>query len=120
MVKKALFFVENTPVFLDNWVKKGHDTCHKIEGYDVSQCNRDCKVLEESDFARDCEKEGGLFKCCIRWPICCVFMFVYVDDLLIIGETKNFAMNVGIVAPSLSVQLKMEQSLRSNEVFSNN
>ena len=68
MVQRAIDFKEDTPRFLDNWVKKlGQDTCHAIKGYDVSKCHRDCKALEKSAFARNCQKEGGFYKCCIRY-----------------------------------------------------
>merc|ERR1712079_141165 len=29
-------------------------------------CHEDCKKKEKSKFAKQCAKDGGLFKCCIR------------------------------------------------------
>ena len=66
MTNRSYHFLTNNKEFLDNWVKLGHDTCHKIQGYDAEKCHKDCKKLEKSDFAKECKKDGGLFKCCIR------------------------------------------------------
>ena len=66
MTNRSYNFLTKNKEFLDNWVKLGHDTCHKIQGYDAEKCHKDCKKLEKSDFAKECKKDGGLFKCCIR------------------------------------------------------
>ena len=67
--------IENRPVaFLknpQNYLKLmsselGYDDCHKIEGIDASVCAKDCEKLAESEFAKNCTKSNGLFKCCIR------------------------------------------------------
>ena len=67
MLDRSVYFLNNTEKFLENWVKLGHDTCHKTHGYDAEKCHQDCKERETSDFANQCKKDGGLFKCCIRY-----------------------------------------------------
>ena len=67
MLERSEIFLTQTKKFLDNWVELGHDTCHRTYGYDVEQCHQDCRDLEKSDFAEQCRKDGGLFKCCIRY-----------------------------------------------------
>ena len=66
MLIKAQNFLENTKAFLASWVYKGYDTCHRTYEYDAEPCHKDCKKLEKGDFAKECEKDNGLFKCCIR------------------------------------------------------
>ena len=66
MTNRSYNFLTKNKEFLDNWIQLGHDTCHKIQGYDAEKCHKDCKKLEKSDFAKECKKDGGLFKCCIR------------------------------------------------------
>ena len=66
MLDKSLNFLSHTKKFLDNWVELGHDTCHRTFGYDAEKCHQDCKKKEKSVFAKQCRKDGGLFKCCIR------------------------------------------------------
>ena len=66
MANRSRMFLTNTEQFLDSWVELGHDTCHRIQGYDVKPCQQDCKQREKSGFAQQCKKDGGLFKCCIR------------------------------------------------------
>ena len=66
MSNRSYNFLIDTKQFLLTWEGLGYDTCHKIEGYNVDKCHQDCKRLEKSDFAKQCKKDGGLFKCCIR------------------------------------------------------
>merc|ERR1712241_1205852 len=67
MTQKAVDFLQNPKVFITDLVKKaGYDTCHRTEEYDADQCHQDCQEQEKSDFARNCTKDGGLYKCCIR------------------------------------------------------
>ena len=67
MYRRARNFLTKTDTFLDNWVtQQGYDTCHATEGYDVEPCYQDCLQLENSQFAKQCSRDGGLFKCCIR------------------------------------------------------
>ena len=67
MTQKAVDFLQNPKVFITDLVKKaGYDTCHRTEEYDADQCHQDCQKQEKSDFARNCTKDGGLYKCCIR------------------------------------------------------
>jgi hypothetical protein len=40
--------------------------CRAIEGYDASKCAEDCKEAEKEEFAKNCTKKGGFFKCCVR------------------------------------------------------
>ena len=67
MLKRSLYFLKHTKKFLNNWVQLGHDTCHKTHGYDAQKCHQDCKKKEKGSFAQQCRKDGGLFKCCIRF-----------------------------------------------------
>ena len=61
-------FLTNTKAYLRNQTEIiGYDTCHQIQNYNARKCERDCKKLEKSDFAKECESKNGLFKCCIRW-----------------------------------------------------
>ena len=66
MVQRSKHFLTNTREFLDNWVRLGHDSCHKTDGYDAEECHQDCKIKGKSDFAKQCKTDGGLYKCCIR------------------------------------------------------
>ena len=67
MIDRSTYFLNNTEKFLDNWVKLGQDTCHRTHGYDAEKCYQDCKERESSDFAKQCRKDGGFYKCCIRY-----------------------------------------------------
>ena len=67
MFNRSLTFLTNTKKFLRNTVKLGYDTCHRTHGYDANPCYNDCKQHGKTDFARKCKKDGGLFKCCIRF-----------------------------------------------------
>ena len=64
---EALTYLANTKHYLNYLVDNlGYDPCHNIKEYDARKCEKDCKKLENSVFAKDCEKKGGQFKCCIR------------------------------------------------------
>ena len=61
-------FLTKTKEYLRNQTKiNGYDTCHRIQNYNARKCDKDCKELEKSDFAKECRSKNGLFKCCIRY-----------------------------------------------------
>ena len=67
MFGKAEKYLRDPKTFLSGLVTNmGYDTCHKTVEYDAKVCETDCKQLEKSQFAEDCRKKNGLFKCCIR------------------------------------------------------
>ena len=66
MMSRAVRFLTDTNQFLSDWVNLGQDTCHRTHDYDEQPCYEDCKRRENSKFAQDCKKGGGLYKCCIR------------------------------------------------------
>ena len=67
MTSQATQFMNNPQEFLEDMVKNlNYDTCHTITDYDATKCAEDCKHLEREAFAKDCVKNGGLYKCCIR------------------------------------------------------
>ena len=67
METQSIKFLNNPQEFLADMVKNlNYDTCHTIKEYDATICAEDCKRLEREDFAKECAKNGGLFKCCIR------------------------------------------------------
>ena len=67
MLGKSLAFLTAPKKHLKNMVDNlGYDTCHQTKEYDARKCSKDCKKLENSKFAKDCQKNNGLFKCCIR------------------------------------------------------
>ena len=67
MLNKSLTFLRSPQNFLQTRIDKlGYDTCHRTKGYDAEECYNDCQKLKKSDFAKQCKKDGGLFKCCIR------------------------------------------------------
>ena len=67
MYNKAEEFISNTTLKLQEWEDLGHDKCYRTEEYDVRLCHEDCKKREKGDFAKKCKKDGGLFKCCVRY-----------------------------------------------------
>ena len=67
MYNKAEEFISNTTLKLREWEDLGHDKCYRTEEYDVRLCHEDCKKREKGDFAKKCKKDGGLFKCCVRY-----------------------------------------------------
>ena len=82
----------------------GYDTCRKTTEYDASPCVKDCQDLEKSDFAKKCSKDGGFFKCCIRFEKK-VNRLLNSDNYL--GETQNIAMNADFAVPFPSAHMKM-------------
>ena len=68
MYDMALDYKANHKKFIKNLVNNlGYDKCHQIKAYDASKCEKDCRKLEKSEFAKDCKKKhSGVFKCCIR------------------------------------------------------
>ena len=67
MTRQATKFMNNPQEFLEDMVNNlNYDTCHAISNNDATKCAEDCKRLEREDFAKDCGKNGGLFKCCMR------------------------------------------------------
>ena len=67
MMRQSTKFRKNPKEFLSDMVKNlNYDTCHAITNNDATKCAEDCKQLRREDFAKDCGKNGGLFKCCIR------------------------------------------------------
>ena len=62
-------FLTKTTGFLRNQTRLGYDRCHHIQNYDARKCERDCKKLAKSEFAKKCESRNGLFKCCIRYRL---------------------------------------------------
>ena len=67
MEQKSEYFLRFPEIFLELMVQNlGYDTCHRIQGINASICAKDCEELKKTDFARDCKKNNGLLKCCIR------------------------------------------------------
>ena len=67
MTRQATKFINNPQEFVEDMVKNlNYDTCHHISNNDATKCSEDCKRLESEDFAKECGKNGGLYKCCIR------------------------------------------------------
>ena len=68
MEAKSKSFLEYPEDYI-NYMRRHYryDTCHRINGLDASKCARDCERLAHSTFAKQCEMEKGLFKCCIRY-----------------------------------------------------
>ena len=70
MTQKSVDFILKPESFLGNLVSiAGYDTCHRTAEYDASECHKDCQRSEKGTFANQCRKDGGLYKCCIRWVI---------------------------------------------------
>ena len=66
MLLLSSYFLKHPKIYLQKKIEFGYDTCHRTKEYDAEECYKDCQNLEKSDFAKICEKNGGLFKCCIR------------------------------------------------------
>ena len=80
MLNRSVDFLLNTDEFLKRWkpngttiyIKTQHpiwDECFKYDGYDryvANKCAQRCEQMEETDFAKKCKDDGGLFKCCMR------------------------------------------------------
>ena len=89
MTKKAVGFMMNPQSFLTNLVQNaGYDTCHRIKGYDVEQCHQDCQKLEKSNFAESCRKDGGFYKCCIRYMVY-QYIFHTYNIYISINQSNN-------------------------------
>ena len=66
--KKSAQFLKFPDYYVKSMVDKlSYDTCHRIDGLDATMCAKDCEVLAKSEFAQECERDDGLFKCCIRY-----------------------------------------------------
>ncbi|XP_023335739.1 uncharacterized protein LOC111707000 isoform X2 [Eurytemora carolleeae] len=64
---KAQDFLKDKNLWLNEEKKKGYSSCHALNSsLDASICQEDCKNLEKSDFGKQCKKDGGFFKCCVR------------------------------------------------------
>ena len=83
----------------------GYDTCRKTTEYDASPCVKDCQDLEKSDFAKKCSKDGGFFKCCIRFEKK-VNRLLNSDNCL--GETQNIVTNADFAVHFPSAHMIME------------
>ena len=67
LTSQSTKFLKNPEEFLADMVENlNYDTCHAITNNDATKCAEDCKQLEKENFAKECAKNGGLFKCCIR------------------------------------------------------
>ena len=65
--EKPVAYLKNPKEILNKRVSmENYDTCHTIKGYDASKCAEDCNDLKRSKFAKKCEKNNGVYKCCIR------------------------------------------------------
>ena len=72
--KKSEKFLEDPDFYVRSIAHYlNYDSCYKIDGIDASKCARDCDKLANTDFAKKCEKDNGLFKCCIRYIHSMVF-----------------------------------------------
>ena len=68
MFNKSVKFLRSPEKFVSKMVQHlEYDTCHVTKEYDASKCHQDCIKLEKSSFAKNCTKNGGLYKCCIRY-----------------------------------------------------
>ena len=64
-------FLRNPKIYLKHITSElGYDSCHEIEEMNASRCAQDCEKWARSEFANECAKKNGLFKCFIR---CCHF-----------------------------------------------
>ena len=68
MEKQSEAFLKAPDLYIEKVVEvMKYDNCHRIHGADASKCANDCKESSKSDFAKNCAKNYGLFKCCIRY-----------------------------------------------------
>ena len=67
-VYKPREYLKGPKVYIKKKVKRmGYKTCHVLKNsLDASVCAKDCESMKKQKFAKDCKKNGGLFKCCIR------------------------------------------------------
>ena len=64
---KAKEYLNNTTGFINNLVESvGYKTFHPLKNLDATNCATDCKDQEDGEFAQNCTKSRGLFKCRIR------------------------------------------------------
>ena len=67
MFNESIKYLKSPTKFLKNMVSTlEYDTCHATTEYDAEKCQQDCLRLEKSNFAGNCSRKGGLYKCCIR------------------------------------------------------
>ena len=67
MEKKSSAFLRYPEFYIRSIVDKlSYDSCHRIDGLDATTCAKDCEVFAKSEFAQECERDNGLFKCCIK------------------------------------------------------
>ena len=112
MSNRSYNFLIDTKRFLLEWEALGYDTCHKIEGYNVDECHQDCKRLEKSDFAKQCKKDGGLIKCCIRQLEKGYFGLFSLHYCALPDETRSTATSAATAALcpcALCLMMRMEQ-----------
>jgi len=63
----AIGYMKNkTEVLKRERKEMGYNTCHPIKGNDATKCAEDCEKLKDSPLAKECKKQHGLFKCCVR------------------------------------------------------
>ena len=67
-INQARDFLQDKQRYLDTQVRPmGYKTCHLLNtSLDATACAEDCRKFEKQSFAKDCHKQGGFFKCCIR------------------------------------------------------
>ncbi|XP_023332753.1 uncharacterized protein LOC111704672 [Eurytemora carolleeae] len=66
-VKLAVDFLTDQKKWLEKEKTKGYESCHPLgSSLDASKCQKDCQSLANSEFAQNCKKDGGFFKCCVR------------------------------------------------------
>ena len=53
-------------------------------------CHEDCKKREKSKFAKQCAKDGGLFKCCIRWAEVIFQQSILILDIPYFRRDKEY------------------------------
>ena len=67
MKEKSAAFLRNPDAYLNHMVNNlKYDSCHKIYELNAAQCAKDCADMAHSDFAKNCSRKSGFFKCCIR------------------------------------------------------
>ena len=67
LYNKSREYLEDKKGVLKKMVEiHGYKTCHPMDSLDASECAEDCKNFEKEEFAKNCTKNNGLFKCCIR------------------------------------------------------
>jgi len=61
-------YIKNKDRFFKKLKDQGYKTCHNITGLDATKCSDDCESesFKNGKLAKNCRKNHGLFKCCIR------------------------------------------------------